>query len=118
MTALRLALLPIVLYLSVDFANPHVPGAVSFEVNDCVDGIRLERPRASAERPVMTPIMTSRAGDAPAGDKTPRRPIIAADLAVLEGDPLTAPLPDLVAQGCLMTMVDGRVVHDAPVLGS
>ena len=81
MTALRLALLPIVLYLSVDFANPHVPGAVSFEVNDCVDGIRLERPRASAERPVMTPIITSRAGDAPAGDKTPRRPIIAADPA-------------------------------------
>lgn len=81
MTALRLALLPIVLYLSVDFANPHVPGAVSFEVNDCVDGIRLERPRASAERPVMTPIMTSRALDAPVGDTIPRRPIIAADPA-------------------------------------
>lgn len=43
-------------------------------------------------------------------------PGYAADLAVLEADPLAAPLPDLVAQGCRMTMVDGRIVHRAPVL--
>ena len=34
-----------------------------------------------------------------------------ADLTVVESDPLTAPLDELVAQGCRMTMVGGRVVH-------
>jgi predicted amidohydrolase YtcJ len=38
-------------------------------------------------------------------------PGYAADLAVLERDPLSAPLDQLVAQGCRMTMVGGRVVH-------
>lgn len=79
MTALRLTLLPVVLYLSVDFANPHLAGAMSFEVSDCVDGIRLERPRANAGRPVMTPILTSHALDLPADDRAPKRPIVAAD---------------------------------------
>lgn len=81
MTALRLALLPIVLYLSLDFANPHLPGAMSFEVNDCVDGTRLERPRANGERPAATPILTAHAIDLPRDAKAPKRPTSAADPA-------------------------------------
>jgi hypothetical protein len=37
----------------------------------------------------------------------------AADLAVLEHDPLTAPLDDLVGQTARLTMVGGEVVHHA-----
>jgi predicted amidohydrolase YtcJ len=37
----------------------------------------------------------------------------AADLAVLEHDPLTAPLEDLVGQTARLTMVGGEIVHDA-----
>jgi len=37
----------------------------------------------------------------------------AADLAVLEHDPLTAPLEDLVGQTARLTLVGGEVVHDA-----
>ena len=35
----------------------------------------------------------------------------AADLTVLEHDPLRAPLDELVAQTARLTMVGGRVVH-------
>jgi predicted amidohydrolase YtcJ len=37
----------------------------------------------------------------------------AADLAVLEHDPLTAPLERLVGQSARLTMVGGEIVHDA-----
>ena len=37
----------------------------------------------------------------------------AADLAVLEHDPLTAPLERLVGQTARLTMVGGEIVHDA-----
>jgi predicted amidohydrolase YtcJ len=37
----------------------------------------------------------------------------AADLAVLEHDPLTAPLDELVGQTARLTMVDGEIVHRA-----
>ena len=37
----------------------------------------------------------------------------AADLAVLEHDPLKAPLEDLVGQTARLTMVGGEIVHDA-----
>ena len=37
----------------------------------------------------------------------------AADLAVLEHDPLTAPLEDLVGQTARLTMVGGEIVHHA-----
>jgi hypothetical protein len=40
-------------------------------------------------------------------------PGYAADLAVLEHDPLTAPLGALVEQTARLTMVDGEVVHGA-----
>jgi predicted amidohydrolase YtcJ len=36
-----------------------------------------------------------------------------ADLAVLEHDPLTAPLEDLVGQTARLTLVGGEIVHDA-----
>jgi predicted amidohydrolase YtcJ len=38
-------------------------------------------------------------------------PGYAADLAVLEHDPLSAPLAEVAAQRCWMTMVGGRIVH-------
>ncbi|MBI2161477.1 MAG: hypothetical protein HYU25_14065 [Candidatus Rokubacteria bacterium] len=97
MTALRVALLPIVLYLSLDFANPHLPGAMSFEVNRCVEGVRVERPRVSVERFAVTLVLTSRAIDLPADEKTPNRRIVAADPTrlgvVLARDPRRIP-PD------------------------
>jgi hypothetical protein len=37
----------------------------------------------------------------------------AADLAVLEHDPRTAPLEDLVGQTARLTMVGGEIVHQA-----
>jgi predicted amidohydrolase YtcJ len=40
-------------------------------------------------------------------------PGFAADLAVLEHDPLTAPLGDLVGQTARLTMVGGEIVHRA-----
>ena len=36
---------------------------------------------------------------------------VAADLAVLDGDPLTLPLEDLAAMPVRLTMVGGAVVH-------
>jgi len=79
MTALRLALLPIVVYLSVDFADPHLPGAMSFEVNECVEGARVERPRTSVERLTVTPILTPHALDRPTDERAPTRRIVPAD---------------------------------------
>jgi hypothetical protein len=66
---LRILLLPALLYLLADFASPYVPGALSFEADGCVDGVRTERLRTSAERPVIVPD-TSR----PLGRSVPARP--------------------------------------------
>ncbi len=45
--------------------------------------------------------------------KGPLAPGYAADLAVLDRDPLAIDPQQLREVGCLLTMVDGRVVHDA-----
>jgi hypothetical protein len=66
MMALRLVLLGIVVYLGADFASPHLAGAVTFEINDCVDGVRTERPRAGAAGFTITPFFTRHAFDRPA----------------------------------------------------
>jgi hypothetical protein len=40
----RLTLL-VLLYLVLDFTNPHMPGAVSFDPDESIDGVRVERDR-------------------------------------------------------------------------
>ena len=47
------------------------------------------------------------------GERERLTPAWAADLAVLEHDPLTAPLEDLVGQTARLTLVGGEVVHRA-----
>ena len=47
------------------------------------------------------------------GDRGTLAPGRAADLAVLDRDPLTAPLEELTAMECRLTMVGGRIVHGA-----
>jgi predicted amidohydrolase YtcJ len=39
-------------------------------------------------------------------------PGLDADLAVLEHDPLAAPLEDLIGQTARLTMVGGEIVHE------
>jgi len=41
---------PVALYLVLDFTDPHLPGAVTFDVDECVEGVRVERPRAGVVR--------------------------------------------------------------------
>jgi hypothetical protein len=77
MRKFRLALLPIVLCLSMGFGSPYLPGVVSFAVEESVNGVRLERPRANAVRPASPPMFAARALDFPATDKVPRRNVIA-----------------------------------------
>jgi hypothetical protein len=42
----RLLVRLLLLYVALDFANPMMPGAVSFDPGDCVEGAHLERARA------------------------------------------------------------------------
>jgi hypothetical protein len=44
MSLLKLALL-LVVYVSLDFANPMMPGAVTFDTNDSVEGRKADRGR-------------------------------------------------------------------------
>ena len=44
----RLALL-LILYVSLDFANPMMPGAVSFDPDDSVEAVRPDRSRADGD---------------------------------------------------------------------
>jgi hypothetical protein len=44
----RWAMLFLVCYLAADFANPLMPGAVNFDANESVDGVRVERGRSEA----------------------------------------------------------------------
>jgi hypothetical protein len=73
-TWLRLALLPVMLYVLADFASPYVPGILSFELDECVDGVRSERLHASAERPVIVPALSARALERPRHESLTQRP--------------------------------------------
>jgi hypothetical protein len=50
----RLALL-LLLYVSLDFANPLMPGAVTFDPSGSVDGLRAPRVRVAAPAAVPAP---------------------------------------------------------------
>ena len=76
MRALRLALLPVLLYLSMDFASPLLPGAINFDPDDRVDALRAARPRAVAERLAVVPLPTCRILDRPEDDRAPDRRLV------------------------------------------
>lgn len=48
----RARVLFFLLYVTLDFASPWVPGAVNFAPEECVEGVRCHAVRA--ERPVVT----------------------------------------------------------------
>jgi hypothetical protein len=54
MVCRRLALL-LLLYVSLDFANPLMPGAVTFDPAGSVDGLRAPRVRVAAPAAVAAP---------------------------------------------------------------
>jgi hypothetical protein len=76
----RLILL-VLLYLVLDFANPHMPGAVSFDPDESIDGVRVERdrqawsPRGVVPAPLSTRLMPTIASrdTAPRAAPTPSR---------------------------------------------
>ena len=46
----------LLMYVGLDFANPMMPGAVSFDPSECVEGVHLERartPESTASVPVL-----------------------------------------------------------------
>jgi hypothetical protein len=56
MTAACLARLLLVLYVCLDFANPLMPGAVTFDADESVEGVRAERSRADGEAAAVVPV--------------------------------------------------------------
>lgn len=50
MTARRLTLL-LILYVALDFANPLMPGAVTFDAADCTDGVHSDAARGAGQLP-------------------------------------------------------------------
>jgi hypothetical protein len=78
----RVALL-LLLYVTMDFSNPHMPGALTFDAQDSVEGVHAERGRSGppvatvppAPRPAA-PLADSRSSFArrvPPGAGQPRR---------------------------------------------
>ena len=55
MRASRLAILFFLLYVAFDFANPLMPGAVSFDPNDSVEAVRASQARAGAATVATVP---------------------------------------------------------------
>jgi hypothetical protein len=76
MSLLKLALL-LAVYVSLDFSNPMMPGAVSFDADDSVEGRRADRGReadadASAARlPAAAPLRSAAAAPAVMGRARP-----------------------------------------------
>jgi hypothetical protein len=72
---LRLALL-FAVYLSLDFSNPLMPGAVSFGAEESVKARQAERPRGAevSEAPPPLPTARARARPAEASCSRSRRP--------------------------------------------
>ena len=80
MSLLKLALL-LAVYVSLDFSNPMMPGAVSFDTTDSVEGRRADRGReaeveagashlpavAPLRHAAVVPAVTGRARPAPRG---------------------------------------------------
>jgi hypothetical protein len=54
----RLLAVLIVLYIALDFTNPHMPGAVTFDPAKSIEGVHAERNRGS--QPVMITIAAPR----------------------------------------------------------
>lgn len=48
--------LVVAVYVSLDIANPFIPGALSFGLEDCVEARQADRFRAHADRAVMAPL--------------------------------------------------------------
>lgn len=55
MRASRLAVLFLLLYVALDFGNPLMPGAVSFDPEDCVEAVRAGRVTAPADGVAVAP---------------------------------------------------------------
>lgn len=58
MTVSRLTLLLLLFYVALDFSNPLIPGAVSFDPDESVEGVRAGRvaaPAATAARLAPAP---------------------------------------------------------------
>jgi hypothetical protein len=52
----RLALL-LLLYVALDFSNPLMPGAVSFDLSESVEGVHAVRPRIEAPSVAIAPLL-------------------------------------------------------------
>ncbi|HEV8640464.1 MAG TPA: hypothetical protein VGV13_05140 [Methylomirabilota bacterium] len=59
MTARWLTVL-LFLYVALDFSNPLMPGAVSFDADDSVEGVRAERPRIDDQDAIGVPTLPPR----------------------------------------------------------
>ncbi|MBI1964092.1 MAG: hypothetical protein HYS37_12045 [Candidatus Rokubacteria bacterium] len=75
MTVSRLTLRLLLLYVALDFSNPLMPGAVSFDPDDSVEAVRAGRLEPPAAAVAVTPVPApARVESAPPTRPALRRP--------------------------------------------
>lgn len=93
----RLALF-LLLYVALDFSNPHMPGAVNFDPADSVEGVHAERVRADRQEAASETPAALFPVAAVEHDRPPRPPVNAAPLTdreppVVRRSPTRSPDP-------------------------
>jgi hypothetical protein len=62
----------LLIYVTLDFSNPLMPGAVNFDADDSVDGVHGERVRPDRYETVAVPAPLLFASATPDSDQVPR----------------------------------------------